>query len=266
MSAHNSEKAARKLASLNWEAIRQRHDDPVDFIVFFLDCALAAVGDAALDASIRDEQRAAAGYALSHAIRSAARVAEKATEQKHDSLPDLGLQQAIADAVDALHRIASKNPKTLQNLSWFQRWPVNLAADGKPVETCVLLHQLAGPALGSRATGFTLNPKAKRPPSLGGRWNAIALEMRTQIGVGQTPLRPPRSRAKNKWPEWEAIEQHLENTRESILGRPEIRRWKTGTRLSKLKDGAVWAELKNEVKRALLTLAKNNDLKAVPSG
>lgn len=258
MSTHNAAKAARLIGSMNWRTIQQRHDDPVNFLVFVLDCAVAAIGDAALDKSARPEQRTAAAYALSGAIRTSTKLLEKAHEYPHEAIPDAGIQEAVADAVDALHRIANQAPHVFRNLGWFTRWPVNLAADGRPFESSVLLHQLPEP-LGARFTGFVPSQK-KRPPAVGGRWNALALELHGRAGPHANPLRAPRGRASKVWPAWNAVEKQMDHERTNILNRPEVRRWKAGKRVSLLKEGAQWAELKKEIKRSLLTLAQGNDL------
>lgn len=250
----------RKLAEHDWRSEFERHDDPVDFLVRFLEIALTALSHATKDPKLRLVQRTAASYAISSAIRKAARMAETSLSENHEALPDIGLQEAIADAVDALHRIAANNRAALKNMAYSRRWPVNLAADGKPFESCVLLHDLAPATLGSKTTGFVPKPNVKRPPAVGGKWNALALQMRERTGLAQIPLRPPCGKNIKLWVEWQTAEKELERSKANILSRPEIKRWKSGNRVSGLKPGAVWSELKNEVKKALLTLAKNNAL------
>lgn len=259
-------KAGRLLADHDWRTEFESHDDPVDFLVRFLDLALDSLAVAATDPNLRPEQRTAAAYSCSHAVRRGAKIATTALKgNKHQALPDVGLQEAIADAVDAFHAIALADPSSLKNVPFFSRLPINVAADGKPFENCVDLLANLPKKLGSTSTGFTPAPSRKRAPAVGGKWNALALKMRTRSPLAQTPLQPPRGKNSNLWEEWQAVELALENDQSNILESSVIKRWRNGPRLIKMPDTWVWAELKKEVRRALENLAKHNHLANSPN-
>jgi len=258
MKNRSTKTCAELLAQHDWQSEMERADDKVDFLVHFLERALGAVAVAAFDQSLRPEQRTAAGYAFSCTIRKAAHLAEKALLERHEELPDLGLQDAVADAVAALHRVATRSPRSFQNLTHFTRWPILIAADRSPLSTCVMPEELGQGTLGATATGFVLRANTRRSPALGTKWNRLALCMRERTDLRTTPLQPPRGENIAIWAEWIKVKAELQRYQADVMRRPDIEKWANGPRLSKLKPNTVWAELKKEVQRALLTLARNN--------